>query len=347
MGITARGRARLKHLAYASGLLGALHRLRDALTVATFHRVLPPDDERSAFADPLYTISLDQLEQCLEFFDRHYSLVDLAAVRAAARGEATLPTPALLVTFDDGWADTEEYALPVLLRRGYPAVVFVVSSGVDSRHPFWQERVFRAWKSGADPELLATAWRGAGIDAVPPPVTWQENESVRLLINRLRPLAPDVRLGLVEHVENASQPTRPELLTHEQLWSLHRAGIAIGAHGATHEALAERQPGIDELSASKSHLSALLDGAPIETMSFPHGSYDDDLLRAAATTYELVFTSDGCVNAVRGGHVGNVLGRIEIRAGPIVDANGDVRPELLARWLFARPRVAITAPAST
>ena len=99
-----------------------------------FHRVLGAGDERWAHADPRYTITDEQLEQCIEFFGNHYTLVDIAAVQAAARGQQALPARALLVTFDDGWADTEEYALPVLLRRRCPAVVVVVSSAVGASH---------------------------------------------------------------------------------------------------------------------------------------------------------------------------------------------------------------------
>ena len=341
--VTGRARELFKRVAFASGALGRYQKVRNrnTLTVVMFHRVLAADDERWAHADPRYTMTEDQLEQCIEFFGKHYSFVDLAAVKAAARRAQALPARALLVTFDDGWADTEEYALPVLRRRRCPAAVFVVSSAVGASHGFWQERIVRAWRGGADPGALVSAWRHAGIDADPPPENWQSSDSVRRLIARLRPLVPSARLALVEQLEGEAPTGRPEMLTHDQLRSLHRAGIAIGAHGVTHEALAETASGIGELRESKAQLSELLDGAPIETMSFPHGSYDGELLRAAAADFELVFTSDGCLNAVDGGRPPTVLGRIEIPAEAIVGAAGEVRPELLALWLFRRSHATV------
>src|SRR5262249_17211406 len=141
----------LKHAAHASGLLGAYHRRRNAraLTVVTFHRVLDEGDERWASPDPGYTVSSECLRDCIGFFGNHYELVDGPAVRAARRGDGRLPERALLVTFDDGWADTAECALPVLRELGCPAVVFVPPPVVGSRLPFWQERVFGAWQLGA------------------------------------------------------------------------------------------------------------------------------------------------------------------------------------------------------
>src|SRR5579862_7604623 len=343
VGVSARGVGR--KLAFSSGALPLLHRSRNSntLTVVMFHRVLAINDERWTHADPLYTITDEQLDQCLEFFGDHYSLVDAEAVRAAARGERPLPARALLVTFDDGWADTYQYALAVLRHRRCPAVVFVVSSAVDSSHAFWQERLLRAWKVRRDPDALATAWRRAGRDGDPPPESWQSLETIRRLISRLRPLVPEARLAIVEQVEEKVPPGRPEMLTRAQLRSLHGAGVEIGAHGVTHEALAERMSGIAELPESKAQLSELLDGASVLTMSFPHGSYDAELLRAATTEYELVFTSDGILNAVVDGRPPPVLGRIEIRAGPIVGADGAVSAELLAVWLFRRSHATVAA----
>jgi len=105
--------------------------------------------------------------------------------------------------------------------------------------------------------------------------------------------------------------------------------------------MAETASGTGELRESKAQLSALLEGAPIETMSLPHGSYDSELLRAAAVDFELVFTSDGCLNAVDRGRPPTVLARIEIPAEAIVGAAGEVRPELLALWLFRRPHATL------
>src|SRR6478672_12376601 len=118
--LPARVRAGAKRAAFASGLLSRYHRARNpyTLTVTTFHRVLEEHDERWAYADPRYTVSTHLFDECIAFFERHYDVVDGETVAAAVRGEAALPRHGLLVTLDDGWADTAEYALPVLRRRG-------------------------------------------------------------------------------------------------------------------------------------------------------------------------------------------------------------------------------------
>jgi peptidoglycan/xylan/chitin deacetylase (PgdA/CDA1 family) len=49
-----------------------------------------------------------------------------------------LPPKPILITFDDAYADTAEYALPVLQRYGFPAAVYVVSARVAATNT-WDE----------------------------------------------------------------------------------------------------------------------------------------------------------------------------------------------------------------
>ncbi len=56
-----------------------------------------------------------------------WDFVDLDAALAALAGEWALPRRAVLLTFDDGYADLLEVAVPLLEERGLPAVVFAVA----------------------------------------------------------------------------------------------------------------------------------------------------------------------------------------------------------------------------
>lgn len=330
----------LKRAAHASGLLGSFHRRRNAetLTVVMFHRVLDEGDERWATADPWYTVSSSFLRDGIGFFREHYELVDGAAVAQACRGDGELPERALLVTFDDGWADTAECALPVLSELECPAVVFVPPTVVGSRLPFWQEQVFAAWKLGAvDAEELERTWTAAG-NGAPSPADWRDQSSVRSLIRRLGGVDPAARAALVEPIAATAPPSRPEMVTLEQLHELHSAGLEIGGHGLTHERLAGKADAAHEIRESRVQLSELLGGEAIVSMSFPHGSYDDAALAVARAEYEVVHTSVTTLNPTEDGRLTSpVLGRIGIGAPELADGNGRLRPERLALWLFRRP----------
>ena len=73
-----------------------------------------------------------------------------------------LPAKPVLLTFDDGYADLAEYALPVLRRYGFSAVVFVVT-GLSGATNAWDEV-----NGGATQRLLSAEqigyWAAQGID---------------------------------------------------------------------------------------------------------------------------------------------------------------------------------------
>jgi len=74
-----------------------------------------------------------------------YTPVSLAAVRDHYLRGVPLPSRAVLITFDDGYLDNLENALPVLVAHGYPAVVFVpIAYLADARPLPHEEPLVRA-----------------------------------------------------------------------------------------------------------------------------------------------------------------------------------------------------------
>jgi peptidoglycan/xylan/chitin deacetylase (PgdA/CDA1 family) len=70
-----------------------------------------------------------------------YQPVSLAAVRDHYLEGAPLPAGAVLITFDDGYRDNLQNALPVLRAHGYPAVMFVPIAYLDDGRPLPHEEL--------------------------------------------------------------------------------------------------------------------------------------------------------------------------------------------------------------
>jgi peptidoglycan/xylan/chitin deacetylase (PgdA/CDA1 family) len=62
-----------------------------------------------------------------------YRVLGLDEVLACLRGVQPIPARAVALTFDDGYANFLEFALPVLDRQGFPATVYAVSGCVGRR----------------------------------------------------------------------------------------------------------------------------------------------------------------------------------------------------------------------
>ena len=81
-----------------------------------------------------WTMTNDQFTQQINWFQERFDLVDLAECqRRIASGRNTRPT--LSITFDDGYAENCEHALPMLLERKIPVTYFVAGQTHDQQ-PF-------------------------------------------------------------------------------------------------------------------------------------------------------------------------------------------------------------------
>ena len=328
-----------KKLLYVSGMLGLYHRRRNAdrLTVVMFHRILNPEDPRWSTCDPDYTLATRWFVESLKFFRRHYSVVSLSDVLASRRHGAPLPPRPLLITFDDGWADNADYALPELRKAGLPAVLFVVADAVGTRQPFFQERLIAAWRRQAlKVGELAVALRSHAAG------DWQPRDesigAMREAIARLEALPEDQRDRVLAPFMAALDDGLRHMVTVEELQRLEAGGIALGLHGKTHAPMRLAVDLDAELSGARTALAKRLGGAePAVSMSFPHGSYNDAIARRTQEAgYELAFTSVRALNPVRP-RIGWLLGRTGIEAEEAVDSHNRFRPDRLALHLFRLP----------
>lgn len=328
-----------KKLLYASGLLDLYHRLRNAgsLTVVMFHRTLSPQDPRWRTCDPDYTLSTAHLSQSLAFFKRHYHVVSLQQVLEARRTGAALPARALLITFDDGWADNADYALPELQRAGLPGLMFVVADAVGTQQPFFQERLISAWRRGLlRVEELARAMAPALAEAWTPQD--ESMASLRNAIARLEKLDAQRRSEVLAPYLDALDDRLRHMVDADELHKLQAGGIALGLHGKTHTPMTLATDVDAELGGARAELARHL-GQPLagaESMSFPHGAHTPEIAeRARQAGYELVFTSVPVLNPVAP-RPGWLLGRTGFETDTVVDAKGRFRPDWLALYLFRR-----------
>jgi peptidoglycan/xylan/chitin deacetylase (PgdA/CDA1 family) len=107
-------------------------------------------------------------EQMAQLQALGFNVVGLDAVLDHYVRGQSLPTRATLITFDDGYRDVLERALPVLQRHGYPAVLFVPLGFVGGDRPLPHDRRLAA--RGIDnrtlgwDELRALDAAGVGIE---------------------------------------------------------------------------------------------------------------------------------------------------------------------------------------
>lgn len=100
---------------------------RAPVMILFYHRVA--DDRANA-----WTCSTDLFARQMQFLQTHCDVVDLEeAQRRIREGN---DRPAACVTFDDGYADNNDFALPLLVRRRIPCTYFTTLGNAASGEPF-------------------------------------------------------------------------------------------------------------------------------------------------------------------------------------------------------------------
>lgn len=125
---------------------------RNRPPVLTYHHV----GERIPGEDPGLSISVRSFERQLDWLVRQgFVGITASTWLDAVRGRVKLPRRPLLITFDDGYLELREHALPLLRERGFAATVFVVTGQIgavsawadqaEARRPLLGRDEIRAW----------------------------------------------------------------------------------------------------------------------------------------------------------------------------------------------------------
>lgn len=328
----ASARSLFRKVAYRTGALRALRDPR-TLTVVMFHRVVDAADPDFIGADPTYTIALDIFTDLLVFFRRHYQAISLAELSAARSNLDRLPDHALMITFDDGWADNFRYAAPVLQRYGLPSTLFVAAGAVAAPEKiWWQEQVFaRCRQGGAGPAIarLVTSGKLSAHDTIDPlelvcRIALEDEAERHAILASIPMPAPAARM----------------MLRGDDLLPLSATGMSIGIHGYSHMPLTKVADIETELERARSFVVSLTgDDASAQVMSLPHGRYDTYVIKSARRAgIRLIFSSDPTLTGIRGGALATTrpIGRIGIETSHLVDPAGRFDPARAATLLWRR-----------
>lgn len=323
----------LRCLAYASGVLGLMHQLRNrrTLTVFMFHRVLPADSDTYSFSEKEFAFTVDGFRQTLDFICRHYSVVSHEAIRANVEHNVPLPNRAGLITFDDGWRDTLIYAFPELKQRNLPAVLFLSTEVIElSSERWWQDRLVEALTIAGNRERIESLLgiEGAGKT---------DNERLWKLTASLASLPDGQRHKLLDQIV-ANRPLGRQLLLADELTSL-QPHISVAGHGHTHAPMTHCEDPAADLSASYDVLRA--QGSDDWAMSYPHGAYDAKTASIAGSVgFRVMYTSDAyLVDTSDNLDPDGLLGRIHIPENEWTCDDGRISNSKLATFLFFRPIV--------
>jgi peptidoglycan/xylan/chitin deacetylase (PgdA/CDA1 family) len=292
-------------LLHRSGALSAILKLREHaptpwLSILTYHR-FPKHDGSEPFDDGVIDTSAEQFEEQLICLKKHFTIVGMDELCAFAAG-ASLPRNSVAITFDDGYLDNYQQALPILKRHGCKATFFVATSFISERRVYWWDRAAYVLKHATRPviELHYPSYlrvelepdRGLAIFRL---LRFVKEASQSLDLQRfLDELSVATGVSWTRELER--EFAERLLMSWDHVRALRAAGMDIQSHTRTHRILQTLSPAElrSELLGSRQDIQREL-GEPARAVAYPVGRPlgPSSPIRAALVEagYEVGFTN--------------------------------------------------------
>lgn len=262
------------------------------LSVLIYHRVLPEYDELLK-GEP----HASEFEQTMRWVKRVFNVIPL---RDGVEGLKTgnLPDRALCITFDDGYANNESVAAPILKKLGLHATFFIATAYLDGGRMF-NDSVMEAVRrfQGSELDLTSLGLGRHATGTIP-----DKSRAIGHVLDAVKYKPAEERREIAERIAEIAGTTLPTdlMMTSEQAANLARMGFELGGHTETHPILAKL--GADEarreIERGKRRVEELA-GGRIGLFAYPNGRPHRDYSRA---TVELVRAAgfDGAVSTSHG-----------------------------------------------
>lgn len=288
-------------------IIGATRGLKNVPLVVCYHRVVADFEEAASHSIAPMLVSLATFERQLDWIGKYYDFVSVDQL-AAIEEEGNFSSrrrPVAAVTFDDGYADVNENAMPVLTRKGIPSAVFVVTDLVGT--PGWQlhdelyfllSNIYRKCSPRTSTTALVDVLQLNQAEDVRSQNALRDTrdpfEATRTLLETcsqagLRRVVERLR-GYVEVPAGVAEAFRS--VSWEDLGAMVRQGVTVGSHTRSHSLLEYESSATmtDEVSGSKRILEDRL-GVPIKHFAYPDGRFNRDAVEAvAAARFRSAFT---------------------------------------------------------
>jgi peptidoglycan/xylan/chitin deacetylase (PgdA/CDA1 family) len=246
---------------------------RRCLVVLCYHRVGDPD---AADGDPnVFSATAEDLDAQIALLCRRYGIIGLDEALDWLARPGGRRAARFLITFDDGYLDNYDVAVPILRSHGATGTFFLTTSYVGTHRVPWWDQVAVLLKRCGKSVIQLQYPRPTTVSLDPAAIAPAVRDVLRLMkAPETRDMAAFVR-GLEEACAMPIPETSPTRLfvNWEEAADMVRQGMSIGSHTHTHPMLAKQgqDAQIEEARVSRRLIEERV-GRPCISMAYPVGS---------------------------------------------------------------------------
>lgn len=133
----------LSFLLYYSGIVSLCRslKMKNKAVILMYHRVVDTLNAQIDYSPNGMIVDKRTFSRHMEYLIENYNVISLDELLGLLKKEDELPSNLCVITFDDGWKDTYDNAYPILVKYDLPATVFLTTSYLEGKIPFWEENI--------------------------------------------------------------------------------------------------------------------------------------------------------------------------------------------------------------
>lgn len=237
------------------------------LNILLYHRVLDKYDLLRP-SEP----DIHWFDKQMRWVKRVFNVLDLADALKKLQANQ-LPPRAICITFDDGYKDNYQNALPILEKHGLTATFFI-ATGYLNNGIMWNDIVIECLRNTNSKQLDLRRYNLGCIE-----IGDNRLKSLNKVINKLKYRPFDERRKVVTDLPAILDVSKPsgQMMTAELVNALHQRGMGIGGHTINHPILSklDTQQARQELLGGKRILEEIV-GDRITLFAYPNGKPGQD-----------------------------------------------------------------------
>ena len=249
------------HAVGATSLLRA--RKKNQLTVLSIHRI---SDERNTFWNPIQPKTFDLLCQ---YVKKHYSVIGFDQINDL---ESNSKRPYIILSFDDGYYDFYEFALPILVKHGLPSNHNIVNECANRNMTIWTERLNVLFEHTLQNNVDFTIDFGTKQTSVSMFDGWMSFylDTFKTLLD----IPLQQRVNIIDSIQESLQvDSNRRMMNWEEIRECASNRTEIGSHTYSHDSIGTiSDNGIlnKEINESKAEIETKL-GSAISVFALPNG----------------------------------------------------------------------------
>lgn len=308
---TYRVKRAVAHLLYGVGLLQLWQAiaLRRKAVVLMYHRVLTAEERAAAASHPALVVDRDTFARQMTLLKRRFTVLSVAEFAEYVHQRRPFPPSTAIITFDDGWRDNYDNALPVLSSLQLPSLIFLPMNYIGAQRVFWQEAlaqllvraVAHVRRDESSRAGLARLLEPVGLsglladsaDELKPRVIAAVSAQKGLTRTAIEQLVGDLASAIRVPVETFARTDG--FIDWPQVQAMASQGVTFGGHGVDHLLLTQvsDEQADAEITGSKAMLDDRLPSM-YPTFSYPNGYYTPRVAdKVKDTGYQLAFVAMG------------------------------------------------------